>query len=224
MQNPVVLLNVANVIYLISYTVRDILWLRILTVAAAALLIPYYAMQVVPLHAAIGWNVVFIVINIYWIVRLIVERRPVQFTPDEARLRELSFPSLTPHEAQKLFAVGAWDDLEPDKSVVERDRELDRLSVILHGDADVIYRGTKISQLGDGQFVGVIDLQGDDAGFDVVTRTATRLMCWPQNTLQRFIAKRPDVALALQRSVGFELQHLLDTTLTKLPSTREEGP
>ena len=53
MQNPVVWIGVANTIYLASYVVRDILWLRMLTVLAAALLIPYYAMQMIPLRAAI---------------------------------------------------------------------------------------------------------------------------------------------------------------------------
>ena len=100
--NPIVWITVANVIYLASYTVRDILWQRLLTVLAAVLLIPYYAMQSVPLRTAIEWNAVFISINCYWIVRLIVERRPVHFTADEEELRRLSFPSLTPHEARDL--------------------------------------------------------------------------------------------------------------------------
>ena len=41
-------------------------------------------------------------------------------------------------------------------------------------------------------------------------------MCWPRDQLQAFMAQRPDVALALERSVGFELQRILGTTLTKL--------
>lgn len=113
MQNPVVWITVANAIYLASYTVRDILWLRVLTVAAATMLIPYYAMQMVPLRMSIGWNVVFIIINCYWIVRLLIERRPVHFTPDEARLRELSFPSLTLREARDLFATARGWTLRP---------------------------------------------------------------------------------------------------------------
>ena len=61
---------------------------------------------------------------------------------------------------------------------------------------------------------------GVGGDLDVVTRSATRVMCWPRDTLQAFIAHRPAVALALERSVGFELQRILDTTLTKLsPST-----
>ena len=35
-------IHVANVLYLASYSVRDILWLRILTVVAALCLLPYY--------------------------------------------------------------------------------------------------------------------------------------------------------------------------------------
>jgi Popeye protein conserved region len=217
MDNPIVWITVANVIYLVSYSVRDILWLRVLTVVAAGLLIPYYMMQVVPLRAAIGWNVVFIAINCYWIVRLLIERRPVHFTPDEARLRVLSFPSLTAREARDLFAMGAWDSIAADTSLVTHDRDQGRFSVILRGLADVIYRGEKISELGEGQFVGEIDLHADIVGdMDVLMRTAARVMCWPRDRLRAFAAKRPDVALALERSVGFELQHVLDTTLTKI--------
>lgn len=217
MGNPIVWLTVSNVLYLASYSVRDILWLRVLSVVAGSLLIPYYAMQTVPLSAAIAWSVVFILMNLYWIVRLLIERRPVHFTPDEARLRKLSFPSLTPQEARDLYAAGAWDDVAAGASLVEHDRSSNRFSVILRGDADVIYRGAKITQLGEGQFVGVIDLHADSTpDIDVLLQTAARVMCWPRERLQAFLANRPDVALALQRSVGFELQKILDTTLSEL--------
>jgi hypothetical protein len=217
MQNPVVWITVANAIYLASYAVRDILWLRLLTVIAAALLIPYYAMQMTPLRVAIGWNLVFIAINCFWIVKLIVERRPVRLTPDETRLRELSFPSLTAREARDLYATGEWEDIAPLTSVIVHDRSRRRFSVILRGQSDVLYHGATVSQLGEGQFVGSLDLQADALGdLDVVTRTAMRVMCWPRDTLRGFIAERPDVALALERSVGLELLRILDTTLTKL--------
>jgi hypothetical protein len=217
MENPIVWITVANVIYLASYSVRDILWLRILTVVGAALLIPYYAMQATPLRAAIEWSAVFIAINVYWIVRLLIERRPVHLTPDEERLRQLSFPSLTAREARNLFARGGWDDVTAGTSLVGRDRERGRFSVILRGNAAVLYHGEKISELGDGQFVGGIDLFADAKGdLDVLAQTPARLMSWLREELQPFIARRPDVELALDRSVGFEVQRILGTTLTKL--------
>jgi len=221
MQNPVVWITAANAIYLASYAVRDILWLRVLTVVAATLLIPYYEMQIVPLKDAIEWNVVFIVVNCYWIVRLIIERRPVHLTPDEARLRALSFPSLTEREARALYETGAWKDIAPNTSVIAHDRDGHTFSVILRGDSDALYRGATISQLGEGQFVGLLDRAADVTGdLDVVTRTAMRVMCWQRETLQAFMAQRPDVALALERSVGYELQRLLDTVLSDLRSKK----
>jgi hypothetical protein len=113
MHNPIVWITVANVLYLASYSVRDILWLRILTVVAAFLLIPYYLFQPVPLTAAIWWNTVFIAINGYWIVRLIIDRRPVHFTAEETRLRQLAFPSLTPREAAIFIRWECGTTLRP---------------------------------------------------------------------------------------------------------------
>lgn len=61
------LVSVANVFYLMSYSVRDILWLRILTVVGGTLLLPYYYLQTEPLWAPFGWNLVFLAINVFWI-------------------------------------------------------------------------------------------------------------------------------------------------------------
>ncbi|MFY9720156.1 MAG: hypothetical protein WAK16_10975 [Candidatus Cybelea sp.] len=217
--NPIVWITAANVLYLISYSVRDILWLRILTVVAALLLIPYYEMQPKPLTDAIRWNVVFTAINVYWIVRLGIERRPVHFTPDEARLKAISFPSLTAQEAKKLFAMGRWDNVAPGLSLVQRDKETQRFSVILRGSADVVHGGTKISELGQGQFVGTIDVRADELAVDVLVRREVRAMCWARDILQSFLSKRPDVDLALERSVGLEVQNLLGGALSKLGGT-----
>lgn len=209
-------LTLANVLYLASYSVHDILLLRILTIVAALLLIPFYYVQSTPLWIAIVWNLVFIAINTYWIVRLVLERRPVHLTGDEQRLRELSFPSLTPREALNLYKTGMWEDIEPGTSLVEHDRAGARFSVILFGTADVVQHGEKVEELGEGQFVGDIDSHADERGdIDVLVRTRSRVMCWPRKRLQAFLEKRPDVALALERSVGLQLRRLLDTTMTK---------
>jgi hypothetical protein len=209
-------INAANVLYLVSYSVRDILWLRMLTVAAAALLIPYYALQPTPLIVAIDWNVVFIAINLYWIVRLMMERRPVHFTPEEARLKLLSFASLTDREARKLFDAGKWEDLNPGDSIVKHDVDGARLSVILRGVAAVIRSGTIIATFGEGQFLGVIDENYQELDVDVIVQQEVCIMCWSRTHLEAFLAKHPAAALALQRSVGLEVWRLLDTTLSKL--------
>jgi hypothetical protein len=210
-------ITVANLLYLVSYSVRDILWLRVLTVVAALLLTPYYYLQSAPLWMPITWNFVFVAINGYWIVRLILERRPIHLTADEQRLRELAFPSLTPREVLSLYKMGMWEDIKPGTSIVEHDNAHARFSVILFGVADVVQCGETIAELGEGQFVGEIDSRAHEmADIDVLVRTPVRVMCWPRNQLQVFLKDRPDVALALERSVGLQLRRLLDTAMSEL--------
>jgi hypothetical protein len=102
----------ANLLYLASYSVRDILWLRILTIAAAVLLIPYYYLQSQPLWIAISWNLVFVGINLFWVARLLLERRSVQLTEDEQRLRQFCFPLLNPADVARLCRMGTWEHIE----------------------------------------------------------------------------------------------------------------
>lgn len=220
MHNPILWITVANALYLASYSVRDILWLRILSVAGALLLIPYYAFQPIPLMDAIAWSAVFITINTVWIVLLIVEQRPVHLAQDDARLRVLSFPSLTAREARNLFAKGIWEDIGVGASIVEHDNRSQRFSVILRGNADVMYHGTRIAQLGSGQFVGTIDQRARTAPIDVIVRDPVRIKCWGREQLGAFVATRPDVELALERSVGLEVQRMLTETLSHLDTSK----
>ena len=68
------LIHAANLLYLFAYLVRDILWLRILTVVAAFCLIPYFYFRPEPLMTPIYWNLVFTALNAFWVVRLLLER------------------------------------------------------------------------------------------------------------------------------------------------------
>jgi CRP-like cAMP-binding protein len=221
---PLLWITAANVLYLVSYSVRNILWLRILAGLAALLLIPYYLMQASPLFDAIAWNALFASINAFWVVRLALEQRPVQLTPDESVLRAIAFPSLSTREASKLFALGRWDVVAPGDSLVRHDLELSRLSVILSGTADVRFRGQVVGTLEDGQFVGAIDRNARQLDLDVVVRREARVICWPRETLDAFFRSRPDTALALERALGYELRRIINNAMPHLQKEAEESP
>ena len=72
-----ILINAANILYLLSYIVRDMLKLRILTVIAASSLIVYFYFLPEPIMTVVYWNLFFVAQNVYWIVRLLVNRRTV---------------------------------------------------------------------------------------------------------------------------------------------------
>ena len=70
------MVHVANLLYLASFMMRDILWLRVLTVIGASCLLPYYYFQAEPLLPAIYWNLAFIALNLYWIGRILLVSCP----------------------------------------------------------------------------------------------------------------------------------------------------
>jgi len=69
-----VLINAANILYVIAYFTMDMLRLRILTVAAAICLAVYFYSQPVPMLNVVAWNVFFIVLNLGQIARIVLAR------------------------------------------------------------------------------------------------------------------------------------------------------
>lgn len=96
MQAADYLVHFSNILLLVSYSVRDILWLRWFAVAAALTVIPYYLVQPNVLWPPIMWGMVFTAINLFQIARIYLERRPVVLSADEQKLYDMGFHALRP--------------------------------------------------------------------------------------------------------------------------------
>lgn len=70
-----VLINAANVLYVIAYFTMDMLRLRVITMTAAVCLAVYFYSQPVPMLNVVAWNVFFIVLNLIHIARILLARR-----------------------------------------------------------------------------------------------------------------------------------------------------
>src|SRR5436190_1748897 len=99
-------LHLANILLLVAYSVRSILWLRCFAVAASLISIPYYLVQPTVLWPPVAWSVVFVIINSSQISRLLWERRPVVLSKEEQRLYDLGFKALSPRDFASLVLVG----------------------------------------------------------------------------------------------------------------------
>ena len=76
------LVHFSNILMLVAYSVRDILWLRWFAVAAALTNIPYFLFRPERLWPPVVWALVFTAINLFQIVRIYLERRPVTLSED----------------------------------------------------------------------------------------------------------------------------------------------
>ena len=208
------LIHAGNVLYLIAFMVRDILWLRILTVIAAACLVPYYYFLPEPLMTPIYWNLVFAALNIYWICRLLLERLPVTLSADEQRLCELVFRTVTPREMIKLLKLATWEHAEAGECLVERDKPLDRLMVIYSGKACAEVDSRNVTEFQPGHFIGSISYVTEErAPANVVAIAPTRYVSWPKSKLKDFMNKNPVLHSALKSTLVIDLTRKLQATL-----------
>lgn len=69
-----ILINAANILYVVAYFTLDMLRLRVLTVTAATCLAIYFYSQPVPMLNVVAWNVFFILLNLVQIARLLCAR------------------------------------------------------------------------------------------------------------------------------------------------------
>lgn len=200
------LIHVANVLYLVSYLVRDILWLRVLTVVAIATLCPYFYFRDDPLWAALAWNVVFFSINAYQIKVLLMERRPVTLSEREQRLYHMLFRTLTPREFLKLLKLARWQEATEERRLLSQGDAVSDVVVIFEGKADVSVDGKRVATLDEGSLIGEIAfLTGAESSADVTAAQATHYVSWPMGDLKVFLKEHPDLRAAWQMVVGTDL-------------------
>lgn len=198
------LVHVANVLYLLSYLVRDILWLRVLTVAAGLSLIPFYgSCSEHILWAPIIWNLVFMTVNVVQIGFLLRERRPQMFAAAEQELYKSVFADLNPGEFRRLLKLGAWEDVAPGSTLVHRDTVVEDMMVLRTGAMEVRVGDELIARLKPGQFIGEMSfLTGHKATADVVATEPSRVLAWSQESLGEALDKKPGLAFKIRGILG----------------------
>jgi CRP-like cAMP-binding protein len=200
------LIHAANMLFLVAYMVRDILWLRILTVIATFCLIPYYFTRPEPMMVPIYWSLVFAALNVYWIVRLLLERAPMKLNADEQRLCELVFRTMSPREMITLLKLATWEHAETGECFVERHKPSDRLMVIYSGRACAEVDGLRVTELEPDQFIGSIDYATQEtAPADILAIEPTRYVSWPKLELKDFMRRNPELHSALKSTLAIDL-------------------
>jgi len=204
--NPNHFIHVANVLLLVAYSVRDILWLRLFALASGLIAIPYFVLQPTPLWAPLVWSVIFVAINLFQSWRLFIERRPFQLMPEEEEVRRLAFYDLPPRKVLQVLSLGTWITAEAGERVLQRGQRIEALSLIVRGKVRLTKDGQVLAELVAGNFVGsALLLSGAPAEVDAVTIEPVRAMRWEVGTLERYLAANPETRITMQRHLGRDL-------------------
>jgi len=204
--SPSYFLHAANILLLVAYSVRDILWLRLFAVAASLIALPYFILQPEPLWAPIIWSSVFAGINSFQSWRLFVERRPVKLTLEEEEIRRLVFSDLPSRKVLQILSIGAWATVEIGERMLERGKSVEAISVILRGKVRVTRDDRVLGELVAGHIVGsALLLSGVTADVDAVAVEPVRCMRWEVEPLDRYLAANPEARVLLQKYLARDL-------------------
>jgi CRP-like cAMP-binding protein len=185
-------------------------------VIAAIFLITYFYTRPDPLFIAIYWNLLFTGLNIFWIARLLIERRPVHLTGNDLRLYQLVFRCLTPREMKQLLKLGRCEKAEVRECFISEGDTLDRLMVICLGKASVIKDGKVVEKPGDGQFIGEIPFVTEvTVPANVIALEDTYYMSWHKQELKDLLKSKTGLHMALQLTLGFDLIKRLEATYVR---------
>jgi len=200
------LFNLGNILYLVAFSVRDMLWLRILTVVAQLCLMPYYCVQSQILYAPICWGTLFILINVVQIVWLILESRPVFLGEEELHLYRTVFRGFKPREFLKLLRIAEWKQAKLGEELLPQGQAVSELLLISTGRGTVEMDRRYVAELSDGQFVGEMGfLTEQPASARVVAALPTTYLSWSAAKLRSLLASTPALHLKMQGVLGSDL-------------------
>ena len=212
------LVHFSNVLMLVSYSVRDILWLRWFAVAAALTNIPYFLLQPTTLWPPVVWALVFTSINLYQILRIYLERRPVVLSEDEQKLYKMGFASLRPREFISLLLAGEWKTAAAGDAVLTEGKPVSSICIAISGSLNVRKGGREVMPLEPGHLIGTaLALTGAPSPLAATFAGPARYFSWPLSNIRAFLDRRPDLRLTLQSLVNRELAAKIEDLSTRLP-------
>lgn len=198
--------HISYVLIAISYWLTNIYWLRVTAVLGLSLEIVYFRLSGGDLAAGIGWDLVFIAINLYQIYWLVAERRKLKTMEHAHLLRQGVFAGFDDAQLARLVAAGNWRELEPGTVLTEQGKSVLELVLICDGSAVVDVHGSTVAHLRGGAFVGEMAfVSGNPASATVVVEQQTRAFVFDMARLRKLVETDDLVGVAIHRVIGRDL-------------------
>ena len=208
----VIMLNIAYIIFLFAFIAKKIVWLRSLTVLGYIISMPYFFFFFEnPLWINLGWTSLYTVINLIMLFLIYLESRPVTFSEMEQKIYNRTFKSLKPKEFKHLIDHGSFEELQPDVGLVTRDTHLEKLMLVVEGQAEVVLKNGDEVDIPCGGFIGEQSfITGENTSADVSTgREAAMILSWDSDSLRKYLEKKPHLKETLELILTSDVIHKL---------------
>ena len=128
-----VYLHAANALILCSFLVRDIFWLRVVSIIASIVFCTYFLLHEPKLITATIWNMVFVSVNV---VQLVVEwraRAKIPLSSEGTFIHKIVFKGLAPRDVQDLVKRASRHEIEKGNPLFNKNNQSDTLTLIVSG-------------------------------------------------------------------------------------------
>ena len=178
-----ILLNLGFILNFIALAFREILWIRVLLTLGYLFRFLTQYIYADNINASI-WMVVFVVINLVQIIRIINERRKRYIEPKIFDIYESVFKSLTSYEFLTFWKTGEIKHAPKDYKIIVKDNKLNSIILLLNGKVRVQNKGTHITYLPRGSFLGEMSfITKADASADVISEEDISYIEWTNEKL-----------------------------------------
>ena len=190
-----------------SFLVKDILWLRVVSILASLFSVLYnFYIPAEPMWLAINWNIVFVLVNLYHIAVIIYEKRPIKMAPKDKELYETLFRDLSPVEYLKISKVAQWKVFKSGETIIRQTHLVPDLILIYNGTVDVAVNGAKVAELKDGQFVGEMSfLTEKSATATCIVKHDAECLVWKQKEFKDLLKRNPSLYYTIQSLLSNQL-------------------
>ena len=203
----------------VSYWLTNILWLRVVAVVGLSLEILYFWHSGGDLRTGIGWDLIFILINLYQIYRLVNDRLSLRLPEADRELLRSVFTGLDDAQIARLLVAGEFCDIAEGTTLAEENQVLDRLFFICAGRVRVTIAGREVSHLERGNFVGEVAFLTDrPASATVNAEDAVRALAFERGKLSQLFHDEAEVAGIIYQLLGRELAYKIKVSNTLLSS------
>ena len=194
-----------------SFLVKDIFWLRIVSILASLFSVFYnFYIPADPMWLAINWNIVFILVNVYHIGVILYEKREVKMDDKNEELYQTLFKEMTPVEYLKISRAAQWETLKPGQRLITQGMPVPDLYLIYNGTVDVAIDGERVAELKDGEFVGEMSFLTEKvATASCIVKYEAQCLVWKQREFKELLKRNPSLYFTIQSLLSAQVSHNL---------------
>ena len=200
-----------------SFLVKDIFWLRILSILASLFSVFYnYTIPTEPMWLAINWNFIFVGVNLYHIGIILYEKREVKMDEKDEELYQTLFKEMSPVEYLKISRAAKWETLKPGKRIITQGMPVPDLYLIYNGTVDVTIDNEHIAQLKDGEFVGEMSFLTEKvATATCKVKYEAQCLVWKQREFKELLKRNPSLYFTIQSVLSAQVSDKLVSSTKK---------